>query len=235
MAPAVEPSDQRRPLYRHSPGERWWFALLVVPVLLTGAVVQTRGHAIEDQLQHKALSALRAEGLPGTKVTVAGRKATLRVPTGESESKAEQVVASVDGIGGVQVEHVARTKAEERACSDLAARLDDLGGGHGILFSGRSASMTSAGSAAVRSAVTVLQRCPAARVTVEGYADSTIIGGSTLSLRRAQVVKAALVKKGIKSSRLDAQGFGDSFPASTNDTAQGRALNNRVELSGSDE
>ena len=74
--------------------------------------------------------------------------------------------------------------------------------------------------------------CPAAQVSVEGYVDSTIIGGSTLSLRRAEAVKAALVKAGVKAGRIQTQGFGDSYPAASNDTAQGRALNNRVELSG---
>jgi OOP family OmpA-OmpF porin len=51
-----------------------------------------------------------------------------------------------------------------------------------------------------------------------------------LSMRRANAVLQYLVNKGIDRSRLTARGFGFSRPVATNDTAEGRALNRRVEL-----
>jgi chemotaxis protein MotB len=40
-----------------------------------------------------------------------------------------------------------------------------------------------------------------------------------------------VVSLGVKPDLVSAQGFGDSNPVASNDTAQGRAQNRRVELS----
>jgi outer membrane protein OmpA-like peptidoglycan-associated protein len=40
-----------------------------------------------------------------------------------------------------------------------------------------------------------------------------------------------VVSQGVKPDLISAQGFGDSNPVASNDTAQGRAQNRRVELS----
>jgi len=69
-------------------------------------------------------------------------------------------------------------------------------------------------------------------VRVEGHTDS--VGAEaynqSLSERRANAVKDYLAGKGVDSSRLSAAGFGESNPVASNDTADGRALNRRVEL-----
>ena len=69
-------------------------------------------------------------------------------------------------------------------------------------------------------------------VSVGGHTDS--VGADAynqgLSERRAAAVKDYLVGKGIDSSRLSTTGYGESNPIASNDTADGRALNRRVEL-----
>ncbi len=70
-------------------------------------------------------------------------------------------------------------------------------------------------------------------VSVRGFSDSS--GGSeagnlALSRKRAQVVRAYLVSKGVSSGRLEADGFGSVSPVASNDTAAGRHQNRRVEL-----
>ena len=69
-------------------------------------------------------------------------------------------------------------------------------------------------------------------VTVSGYTDSvgTDVYNQGLSERRANAVKEYLVGKGIDASRLTTMGYGESNPIASNDTADGRALNRRVEL-----
>ena len=69
-------------------------------------------------------------------------------------------------------------------------------------------------------------------MSVDGYTDS--VGSDEynqrLSERRANSVKDYLETLGVSGSRLTAQGFGKTNPVASNDTAEGRAQNRRVEL-----
>ena len=67
---------------------------------------------------------------------------------------------------------------------------------------------------------------------VDGYTDSvgTDKYNQGLSERRANAVMSHLVDRGVSASRLTATGYGESNPVASNDTAEGRALNRRVEL-----
>jgi OOP family OmpA-OmpF porin len=78
----------------------------------------------------------------------------------------------------------------------------------------------------------VLKMHPQITVKVQGHTDSigTKAYNDALSIRRAQAVKTYLVNKGVQEERLSLEGFGFSKPVATNDTAEGRALNRRVEL-----
>ncbi|AAZ98407.1 outer membrane protein [Thiobacillus denitrificans ATCC 25259] len=70
------------------------------------------------------------------------------------------------------------------------------------------------------------------RVEVAGHTDSTHSAAFNLELsqRRAEAVRAYLVKKGVRAERLTARGYGESQPVADNRTAAGRAQNRRVEL-----
>uniref|UniRef100_UPI00258FBC94 OmpA family protein n=1 Tax=uncultured Roseivirga sp. TaxID=543088 RepID=UPI00258FBC94 len=52
-----------------------------------------------------------------------------------------------------------------------------------------------------------------------------------LSKQRAAAVKAYLVSQDVAADRLEAEGYGIVNPRADNSTAEGRALNRRVELS----
>ena len=67
---------------------------------------------------------------------------------------------------------------------------------------------------------------------MEGHTDSA---GSdaynmTLSQQRAQSVTNYLTSKGISSGRFTTKWYGETQPIETNETAEGRAQNRRVEL-----
>lgn len=70
------------------------------------------------------------------------------------------------------------------------------------------------------------------RVEIQGYTDN--IGSESynmkLSQMRADAVKAYLQSKGIAASRLRAVGYGESNPVADNKTADGRAMNRRIEF-----
>jgi OOP family OmpA-OmpF porin len=69
-------------------------------------------------------------------------------------------------------------------------------------------------------------------VSVDGYTDSvgTDAYNQRLSVRRADAVKEYLERHGVAASRLTARGFGETNPVASNETAEGRAQNRRVEL-----
>jgi outer membrane protein OmpA-like peptidoglycan-associated protein len=79
----------------------------------------------------------------------------------------------------------------------------------------------------------VLKAYPDWKLRIEGHTDN--IGGDgynqNLSSNRAAAAKKAVTEgDSIGESRLTTQGFGDTHPAASNDTLEGRALNRRVEL-----
>jgi outer membrane protein OmpA-like peptidoglycan-associated protein len=73
---------------------------------------------------------------------------------------------------------------------------------------------------------------PGLRLDVEGYTDS--VGGDEynqrLSEQRGSSVRDYLVQQGMPGSSVTTKGFGKTQPVASNDTAQGRQQNRRVEL-----
>ncbi|MEZ4526716.1 MAG: OmpA family protein [Desulfobacterales bacterium] len=81
--------------------------------------------------------------------------------------------------------------------------------------------------------VQIMNKYSYLNVEVEGHTDSvgTDAYNQKLSERRANAVKNYLVNKGgINPSRLTTVGYGESKPATSNATREGRAKNRRVEL-----
>jgi outer membrane protein OmpA-like peptidoglycan-associated protein len=73
---------------------------------------------------------------------------------------------------------------------------------------------------------------PSLHLAVEGNTDSvgTEEFNQTLSENRAESVRSYLTKEGIPEASTTAQGFGKTRPIASNDTADGRQQNRRVEL-----
>jgi len=79
---------------------------------------------------------------------------------------------------------------------------------------------------------TTLREYPSTTIDITGHADSQ---GSDeynqeLSLRRASSVAQALTDRGVQPARIIAQGRGEQQPIASNQTAEGRAKNRRVEI-----
>ena len=73
---------------------------------------------------------------------------------------------------------------------------------------------------------------PGLKLDVEGHTDS--VGGAEfnqrLSEQRGESVRAYLTQEGMPVSSVTAKGFGETQPVASNDNAQGRQQNRRVEL-----
>jgi outer membrane protein OmpA-like peptidoglycan-associated protein len=79
----------------------------------------------------------------------------------------------------------------------------------------------------------VFRKYPDTALRIEGHADSTgsYAHNQRLSDRRAESVRNYLELRGVGDARIDAIGYGETEPRASNDTAEGRQLNRRVEIS----
>lgn len=69
------------------------------------------------------------------------------------------------------------------------------------------------------------------RIEISGHTDNVgnPANNQKLSEKRAQACRDYIVSKGIDASRVQAVGYGDKRPVATNDTAEGRQANRRIE------
>ena len=84
----------------------------------------------------------------------------------------------------------------------------------------------------IKAVADFMNEYPRTTTTVEGHTDSvgTDAYNQRLSERRAKAVREVLVNEyGVAGDRVDAVGYGESRPVADNATAEGRAINRRVE------
>lgn len=115
---------------------------------------------------------------------------------------------------------------------ECAGRFEILSRSQSINFRTASATIEADSNAFLDALADIVARCPGMVVEVGGHTDS--IGGEAanlaLSERRAAQVADYLVGKGIERGRLVAKGYGEAAPVASNDTAEGRAKNRRIEF-----
>ena len=81
-------------------------------------------------------------------------------------------------------------------------------------------------------AIEILIANPEITGEIQGHTDNTGPAeyNMGLSLRRAEAVFDYMVKGGVAAERMRVEGYGEERPIASNDTAEGRAQNRRVEL-----
>ena len=108
------------------------------------------------------------------------------------------------------------------------------------MFSPGGTSISSLGRAILAEVGSVVQAMPERRVQIEGHTDNIPIGAAMsglygsnwdLSVARAMAAVRHLERRvGIGADRLSGAGFGEFVPVASNDTAEGRSLNRRIEI-----
>ena len=101
-----------------------------------------------------------------------------------------------------------------------------------IQFEYNSSALTEDSQAGIQVLADFLKRNPELKVELAGHTDD--VGGAAYNLKlsseRAEVVREALVAKGIDPSRMAAKGYGDTNPLYPNDSDEHRAMNRRTEM-----
>lgn len=101
-----------------------------------------------------------------------------------------------------------------------------------VLFDTGRAELKAGATRTVDQLVAFLKDNPERTLAIEGYTDS--VGSDAYNLRlseaRAQAVQSALTQRGVAAARISAKGLGEVSPVASNDTAEGRQRNRRVEV-----
>ena len=102
----------------------------------------------------------------------------------------------------------------------------------GIRFDVNKATIKPESMGVINAIYALLKDHPEIKLSVEGHTDSDgdDAFNQDLSERRARAVADQLVKMGINDSRLTSKGWGESKPAGSNNTSEGKAANRRVEF-----
>ena len=102
-----------------------------------------------------------------------------------------------------------------------------------VLFDYNKASIRAESYGTLDNVASIMNEYTTTSFLIEGHTDSRGRDSYNLNLsnERAASVRAYLIGKGISSSRLKSQGFGETRPVASNNTAAGRQENRRVELS----
>ena len=102
-----------------------------------------------------------------------------------------------------------------------------------ITFASGGSTMSNSFFEVMDSVVLVIQEFEKTVIVSAGHTDSQGSDSSNqaLSERRANAVAGYLLQKGVVEARIETIGFGEKQPVADNGTAEGRALNRRVEIS----
>lgn len=125
---------------------------------------------------------------------------------------------------------VANNGCPEIPNADVQAQLTSYA--RTINFSSGKADIEDAANETLQAIVAILKEYPKANFVVEGHTDRTASAkfNQKLSEERADKVVDFLTSNGVEASRLSSVGFGETSPIASNDTAEGRAANRRVEV-----
>ncbi len=102
----------------------------------------------------------------------------------------------------------------------------------GVNFDNNSSKFTAESYPILFHTALVMLQNPDIKVEVQGHTDNIGSEGSNqkLSERRADVVKNYLIARGVKADRIKTVGYGEKNPIADNKTADGRAMNRRIEF-----
>jgi OOP family OmpA-OmpF porin len=120
-------------------------------------------------------------------------------------------------------------QVDSATCQSLLAKMQT---GDKILFETGKAKLDERSIAVLDALVGGSLACLSAHITVEGHTDSDgdDAANQTLSEARAAAVVDYLTAAGIAKDRLTAIGYGAMHPVASNDTAEGKQMNRRIDF-----
>jgi outer membrane protein OmpA-like peptidoglycan-associated protein len=156
----------------------------------------------------------------------------------DNTAKGAILGAVIGGAAGAAIGHVMDQQAQDLQDKLPNATVERVGEGiqvtfaSGILFDVDSDVLRPEAQENLRQLAESLQDYDGTDVVVVGHTDATGADSynQTLSERRAAAARGFLTGVGLRSERVQAMGRGETEPVASNDSAQGRQANRRVEV-----
>jgi OOP family OmpA-OmpF porin len=156
--------------------------------------------------------------------------------TRQERSDAEESVQALidattfDFISGMSIPEQPAFTQED--VEELQESIDDLIEGKVVEFELNSDQLTPVGTALLDEILAALEQFPNVPIEIAGHTDNQGEDAANLDLseRRAQAALDYFVSNGQDPARFVVQGYGEEVPVASNDTADGRARNRRIEF-----
>jgi OOP family OmpA-OmpF porin len=190
-----------------------------------------------DPAAFTALLRALSAGTEDTAIRYDGTTITLSGQVADQATKATAARAAAKAVPGAVIANQLKVPGAEKppvseACQTFEARLAELMSRQKIIFLSGTAIVNEATRGSVGKVAALLRTCPEARVEIAGHTDNLGDPATSmpLSQRRADAIKAALVRLGLPAERMISRGYGELQPLASNKTAAGRIANRRVEI-----
>jgi outer membrane protein OmpA-like peptidoglycan-associated protein len=181
--------------------------------------------AEEAQAAKAAAEKAQAEAVAQQQV-LAAEADKAKASAAQSENLRQQAENEKQELRGRLLQQLNSVLATRDSARGLIANMSD------VLFRSGSVELLPAARERLAKVSGIVMAYPSLHVSIEGHTDS--VGSDEynqdLSERRAQSVRDYFVRGGIPEGAVDARGFGKAEPVASNETAEGRQQNRRVEL-----
>jgi len=162
------------------------------------------------------------------------------VGDGANQTEGAVIGAVVGGVAGNVIGRRMDKQAKEISEEIPGAQVERVGEGivvtfdegSGVKFATNQSTLNAGSKATLDKLVKVMNDYPGTEILVSGHTDSQGDAAYNLELskKRAFAVRDYLVTDGIDASRMAVTYSGETSPTATNETAEGRAQNRRVEI-----
>jgi outer membrane protein OmpA-like peptidoglycan-associated protein len=181
--------------------------------------------AQEAGRQKEAAEKAKAEAVAQQQV-LSAETDKARAAAAQSDSLRQQAEKEKQDLRARLLQQLNSILATRDSARGLVANMSD------VLFRSGSFELLPAARERLAKVSGIVLAYPSLHVAIEGHTDS--VGSDQynqdLSEHRAESVRDYFVQQGIQSSAIEARGFGKTDPIASNDTAEGRQQNRRVEL-----
>jgi outer membrane protein OmpA-like peptidoglycan-associated protein len=186
---------------------------------------QSQEQATNARAQADAAAAAQAQA-EAAKAKADAEAANARAQAAEAQHQAQSAKEEADATREKLRAQLNSVLATTESARGLIVNLGD------VLFDTGRYTLKPDAQIALAKVSTILTIYPDLKVQVEGYTDS--VGGDEynqkLSENRANAVHDFLIKNGVPSGNVTSVGYGKADPVASNDTADGRKKNRRVNL-----